>query len=873
LTSQAAEFHFTDAIIRLRWLGANRGPVVTGYDQLASKNSYFLGNQPAKWRATVPNYGKVVYRGLYPGINLVFYGCEDRLEYDWLIAPGGDPQAIRLRFEGAEGIHWQANGDVVLETRGVRMRQFAPVAYQNTKKATRHVGGGYKRMGSRDLGFELSTYDRTAPLIIDPVLTFSTFLGGSGLSGPEPRLDSPGAIAMDGTGNVYITGTTYSADFPTVAPLQGTKRGFSDVFVTKLSPNGSPVYSTYLGSSGSDSGTGIAVDGSGAVYVTGVAGSDFPTVNPIQPPPARGGLFVAKMNPSGSALVYSTFLGADELSRSAGIAVDPAGRVYITGSTSSTNFPAKDAIQPAYRGGPSDAFVAALSAPGSGLLYATYLGGSARDEARGIAVDAAGNAYVTGATDSPDFVTTPGALLPKFVGPRDVFPADAFVAVLSPAGSTLRYATYLGGPGPDQANAITLDPAGNVFAVGNSDRGFPTTGPGTLPCDQAFNSFLVKFAAADLRLLYSTCTPGGGLAVAADREGNVYTTGSLGAGLALVNPVQAIKDGGICRESGPGCSDAVLVKVSAGTPNIVYSTYLGGPGHDRGVGVAMDRLGNAYVLGSSTLDFPLVRPIPGQGGRIFLAKVDSKGVMPAPGAIGNGASFVPGLITPGGVATIFGFALADVSGVLQAERYPLPTEIAGTSVTVAGVRAPLYAVADVGGVHQINFQVPYETRSGPILVTNKWGASLPVSALFLELPGVFTVDGINGAIQHASDFALVTAANPAARGEVVVIYATGLGAVDPPVPTGSQAPLSPLSRTVVTPMVTIGGMSADVLFSGLTPGYAGLYQINVRIPEDVLAGEVDVVVSIRPAPDISPRPSRPVKLAVGPQSARVHGEP
>ncbi len=698
-------------------------------------------------------------------------------------------------------------------------------------------------------------------------------------------------MAVDSAGNVYITGTTNSSDFPTLGPLQAT-RGLSDAFVAKFSPTGSLLYSTYLGGKDSDVGRGIAVDPTGAVYVTGSTSSqDFPVVNGFQPAPVtRQDAFVAKLNPSGSALVYSTYLGAAGLDAEAtGIAVDPAGNTYVTGTVTChslgfgtcepvPDLPGKNAIQPRYGGGQSDVFIAEVNASGSALVYLTFLGGSSGEGSGAIAVDRAGNAFATGGTSSSDFPATPGAFQTSYrIGDR----GDAFFAKIAPGGAALAYATYLGGSGSDGGGGIALDSAGNVYVVGGAGGDdFPVSQPGAPDAQCRGGTFLTKFRAADSAVIYSLCPSGigAGQSVAVDSGGNVYIAGlGYASGgrdtLDPVNPVQAIKDGGVCTEPGPPCRDAALAKLSGADGRVLYATFLGGSGHDFATSVAVDGSGNAWVLGrNGSVNFPTVRPIETAGHPMFLAKVEPNGTMPAPAAIANGASFARGLLAPGEAATIFGFALTESSGVVQAEGYPLPTELVGVSVTVGGVRAPLYAVANMDGTQQINFQVPYESRAelfpGPagnyeIVVTSKGTTSLPVRALRLNVPGIFTGDGTNGVIQHASDFTLVSTSSPAARGEVVVIYATGLGAVDPPVPSGSPAPASPLSRTVLNPSVTIGGAAAEVLFSGLTPGYAGLYQVNVRIPENAPTGLVDMILAINPFAGTSTQnASRPVKMAV-----------
>jgi hypothetical protein len=422
----------------------------------------------------VPTYAKVKYAAAYPGVDLVYYGQSRQLEYDFVVAPGADPTAITLSFEGIDHIDVDAQGDLVLSTAGGSLRFQKPIVYQEEDGRWQSIAGSYVRTGPHQAGFRLAAYDLARPLVIDPVLSYATYLGGSG------RDDGLG-IAVDAAGQAYVTGFTVSADFPTVHPLQPTLNG-GDAFVAKLTADGSAlVYATYLGGSYDfEFGTGIAVDAAGAAYVTGQTGSaDFPTTpGAFQTTLAGGGdcggrpcddAFVVKLTADGSALVYATYLGGRSTDRGTGIAVDAAGHAYVTGLTTSADFPTAHPLQPTLGGGVGDAFVAKFTADGSALVYATYLGGSGYEFGTGIAVDAAGHAYVTGSTNSADFPTTPGAFQVTSGG-------DAFVAKLNATGSALVYATYLGGSCGDGGTGIAVDAAGAAYVVGiTTSADFPTT--------------------------------------------------------------------------------------------------------------------------------------------------------------------------------------------------------------------------------------------------------------------------------------------------------------------------------------------------------------------------------------------------------------
>jgi hypothetical protein len=645
----------TASVLRMKLVGANAKAEVTGAQELPGKSNYFIGNDPKKWRTNVPTYAKVSYQGVYPGVGLIYYGNQGgQLEYDFVVAPGADPAAIGLALGGglevgsgqsAVGSVAQnraqrqskiqnldskidPSGDLVVKTDGGEIRFQKPVVYQppinNGQRTTDYgqrtpVDGRYVLHASNQVGFKVGSYDRTRPLFIDPVLSYSTYLGGSGV-------DSGAGIAVDSAGNAYVTGTTGSTDFPTANPLQATNHGSGDAFVTKLNAAGSAlVYSTYLGGSGSDQGNGIAVDSSGDAYVTGQTWStDFPTVNPLQATNKESGAnwtaFVAKLNPAGSALVYSTYLGGSGYYYSAsagnsgydeafGIAADSAGNAYVTGSTRSSDFPTANPLQPTCGGcsnGFPSAFVAKLNPAGSALVYSTYLGGSGGglgDSGSGIAVDAAGNAYVTGMASSTNFPTADP--LQPTCGACPLY-ETAFVAELNPIGSALVYSTYLGGSNFDMAAGIAVDSADNAYVTGwTQSRDFPTVNPLQSSNDGNENAFVAKLNPAGSALVYSTYLGGSGMdqgsGIAADTAGNAYVTGTTSStDFPTANPLQATMD---------GPSDAFVAKLNAAGSALVYSTYLGGSGGDQGLGIAVDPAGNAYVTGATgSTDFPTVNP-------------------------------------------------------------------------------------------------------------------------------------------------------------------------------------------------------------------------------------------------------------------------
>ena len=539
------------AVLRVKLAGANPKPQLTGEDELPGKVNYFIGNDPRKWRTNIGTYAKVRYREVHPGIDLVHYGNQRQLEYDFVVAPGADPKAIRLGFEGAEKMEIDARGDLLLHTPEGDVRQHKPLIYQESDGTRTEVSGGYSLSRRNQVSFEVGKYDRGRPLIIDPTLSYSTYLGGSGS-------DVGNAIAVDSARNAYVTGATGSTDFPIASPFQAAIGGSSDAFVTKLNATGSAlVYSTYLGGSSSDYGLGIAVDSAGNAYVVGDTNStNFPTASPFQA--AIGGsydAFVTKLNATGLALVYSTYLGGNINDVAAGIAVDSAGNAYVTGYTASTNFPTASPFQAAI-GGASDAFVTKLNATGLVLLYSTYLGGSSDDVAAGIAVDSAGNAYVAGSAGSTNFPTTSSFQAASGGGVN-----DAFVTKLNATGSALAYSTYLGGNSYDSAYGIAVDSAGNAYVTGTTlSTNFPTASPIQATHGGGENdAFVTKLNATGSALVYSTYLGGNSYdsaqGIAVDSAGNAYVAGDTeSTNFLTASPFQAA--------TGGGSQDAFVTKIS-----------------------------------------------------------------------------------------------------------------------------------------------------------------------------------------------------------------------------------------------------------------------------------------------------------------------
>ncbi|MBC8030277.1 MAG: SBBP repeat-containing protein [Pyrinomonadaceae bacterium] len=620
------------AVLRMKLIGADAGAAVEGAQELAGKVNYFNGNDPAQWRTEVPTFARVRYGQVYPGIDVVYYGNQRQLEYDFVVAPGRDADAIKIEFDGADKVTVDRGGDLLLTLGKSVIRQPKPVVYQEVAGLRRAIDGGYSISADGEVGFTIGEYDAQRALIIDPVLVYSTYLGGSGN-------ESARDITVDAAGNAYICGQTNSTNFPTANAFDATFNTGNiaadrDAFVTKINAAGTAlVYSTYLGGtgnsinlSGDDLCTGIAIDSAGNAYLAGETRStDFPTANALQGT-FGGGLFegfLTKLNAAGSALVYSTYIGGNTFDSAASVVVDSSGNAYVAGRTTSTNFATVNPIQAAFAGGGSDAFIMKLNAAGSAIVYSTYLGGGGGngfDATRSIALDPANNLYIIGATLSTDFPTA-NPIQATYGGGTD---GDAFVAKINAAGSALVYSTYLGGSGSESPQDMTVDSSGNAYFTGGTDSSnFPTANAFDAILSGTSDAFVTKLNAAGSAFVYSTYLGGGagdgGNDIALDSSGNAYVAGfTASTDFPTVNPTQAANAG--------GSNDAFVAKLNAAGAALLFSTYLGGSGGDSGFAIAVDSAGNAYVAGITTsTNFPTLNPVQAAnagGDDAFLTKIN-----------------------------------------------------------------------------------------------------------------------------------------------------------------------------------------------------------------------------------------------------------
>jgi hypothetical protein len=595
--------------IRMTLVGANEQAKAVALEALPGRVNYFVGGDPEKWRAAIPTYAKTTYREVYRGIDVVYYGNQQQLEYDFVVRPGADVADIAVRFDGAEHVAIDPNGDLLLDADGGVIRNRKPHIYQDVDGRRETIAGEYVLEDSSQVGFRVARYDATRPLVIDPVLAYSTFLGGGASN--FYNTDVAKSIAVDAFGNAYVAGSTGSTDFPVTPGAPNRAVRSLDAFVAKFNPSGSGlIYATFLGGAGGDFADAIAIDPSGNAYVTGGTDSrDFPTTaGAFDGTMDRYDAFVTKLSADGSALVFSTYLGGTGFEATFGqmrIAVDREGGAYVTGETDSTDFPTTaGAFRTTFNGSPyyEDAFLTKFNAAGA-LVYSTFLGGTDFDAGIAIAVDAAGNAYIAGITGSSNFPAT----LVTLDGPRLGGTRDAFVTKVHSSGAFLVYSRLLGGSTIDQATGIAVDAAGHAYVTGQTNStDFPTTA-GALATTYrggAHDGFVVKLDVTGLTLEYSTYLGGAGdenpHGIAVDTRGNAYVIGETGS--TDFPSIRAL------QSSLSSSADVFVTKLNASGTAPLYSTYLGGSGGETGLSIAVDAQSGAYVAGSTySSTFPTTR--------------------------------------------------------------------------------------------------------------------------------------------------------------------------------------------------------------------------------------------------------------------------
>jgi Beta-propeller repeat len=610
-------------------LGSSKSSHLEALDPLPGHSSYFRGHDPAKWVTGVPNFARVRAAGVYPGIDLIYYGNQDRLEYDFVVAAGADPSVIRLRLDGIRSLRTDAGGDLVLSTAAGDIIQQKPDIYQTIDGKRQAVAGRFVIHGRRTVTFELASYDHSRSLVIDPVLVYSSFLGNG-------YQDEGNALAADAAGNLYLVGDTYSLTY-----------GDSDVMIRKISPDGSTfLYTANMGGSDNDFGTGIAVDPTGSVYVGGYSASvDFPLANAFQNGNAgNNNAIVLRLDPTGSTLIFSTYIGGSFDDRANGLALDNQGNVYLTGGAASLDFPVSTGAYQTQNRGSLNCFVVEFDSQGNGIA-STYIGGGSQDQANAIAVDSQGNSYITGQTDSDSYPQ----VNPSFQHSRHGG-NDAFVTELSGDFTHLVYSTFAGGGSDDFGYGIAVNSAGQAYVMGTTNSSdFPTTnGAYQRGYAGSGDMFILAYSANGQNLMFSTFLGSHGVedgnGIALDSANNIYVVGDTNSDQYPVtsDAVQRTRKGGF---------DIVFSVLDPTGSRLMYSSFLGGSGDDSGSAVAVDPYGNVYLTGITiSFDYPLTpgaaQTQPGGGTQdAFFAKVGfsnpynvSSSSQAAPAVAGNAVS-------------------------------------------------------------------------------------------------------------------------------------------------------------------------------------------------------------------------------------------
>jgi len=900
------------ASIRTTLSNANAAAVMEGVTQIAAKANYLVGDDAARWHRDIPSYSRVRYRSVYPGIDLVYYGQENQLEYDFVVAPGSDPRMIEFQIAGAKKVRVDAAGDLVLATSAGEIRWKKPALYQEIGGVRKTVAGAFAvRNGSR-VRFDVGAYDRTQTLVIDPILNYSSYIGGRGNEAAR-------GIAVDGSGNIYITGYTTSEDLPaTGGTVQATYGGgiashqsTGDVFLAKYTASGTLAFVTYLGGNADDVGMGIAVDTAGNSYITGYTNStNFRTTAGVVQSTfggqgrsstyhEGGDAFVVKLNPSGNSLLYSTFVGGSLDERGIAIAIDTAGNAYVTGQTISTNFPVRTpAIQGTFGGGVftdiwhgGDAFVFKLNPNATQLVYSTYLGGNSFDAGTAIAVDAAGNAYVGGTTGSTNFPVTAGAFQTKHGGTasdsiQPVFKfGDGFIAKINPAGTALVYSTFLGGSRDDGVGALAVDATGAVYVTGlSSSPDFPVTstaaqrtysGPNTASGYMLWGDGIVaKLNPAGSGLLYATYFGGSGddvgWAIAIDAAGNAYVGGQTTSTNIKVSDDALQKTYGGQGGQSQAAGDGIFLKVNPAGSAFTYVSYMGGSGDDAIGGVALDAAGAAYVTGTTvSANFPVSsnasqKAYAGRSavgliaGDAFVSKIADIAAPPPPAepdvklaAVANAASYAAGTVSPGEIVILYGTKIGPAAlakAGLTAGGF-LETTTAGTRFLFDGTPAPIVYVSSGQSAVIVPYSVAGKTTT-QVEAEYQGVKSLPFAVKVTDaVPGLFSADssGVGPGAIFNQDNSPNSPGNPAAADTIVVFFGTGEGQTTPLGVDGKIATdVFPKSSLPIS--ITIGGkpvLPEGLLYFGAVPfQVGGLFQINAKVPQGLAAGNQEVIVNI-----------------------------
>ena len=973
LRDEGAVLRLPSSELRMLLAGSRRAKQVEALDPQPGTSSYFIGNDPSKWHRGIAQSGRVRYAGVYPGIDLVFKReASNRLEYDFVVAPGANPSAIGVRFEGARSIEPDSDGGIVLQTASGEIRQPRPRIYQDSDSGRREVGGRMLLGKGNVIHFDLDAYDHSQALVIDPVIIGYIF------SSVDEEFSG---IARDGAGNVYVAGYTISPNFPSTHTLGTPGQDFYHVFINKLSPDlATTYYSTVIGGNSKDYPTGIQVDTAGNAYVVGATSStNFPTFHAAQgsfgikvttinisAPPTDA--FMLRLDPTGASLLYSTFLGGGSSDTALAVAVDATGAAYATGTTTSTPFPVTPG---AINLGPevttleshpfvwAAVWVAKLSSEGGPFDYVAVFGGAASSEGTAIAVDSAGNAYVAGSVGTgqmEDFPIVGNVVQPKRGGSLCNTCSNGFVSKINPTGTNIVFSTYFGGSVTDVINGVALDAAGNIYIAGTSDSpDLPVTagvvGPVLLSgANTSFVAALNNTASALLACSYmggSTGTSAGN-AIVVRAPGVIGMAGGVQNGpfLGLNNTINFL--GGLYVELDPLFE--TIIRTYTPYPYAVnYISLAVGPDGSVAMGGTTELLpgsnGQDSLTGRNGAVFLVAPPLtlaltgsaspsvltPGAsftytftaknigsaaatnlalGAGFFGSAVQITGVsissgscasLPSPPtsasctiaslapeanftvtvagmAVGSGSAQASvsltsadynteysvvniqvtgsgpeistgGIVIHGGTATtVSPGALVDIYGSNMAAAAAtasagstLPTKLGGVQVLVNNSATPLIYVS----ASQIIFQMPYQTPLGTnSVVVASTAASSNAAPVTVQQAAPYILEyGTNRAVVVNPDGSVNASSNGAKAGAEMVAYLIGSGPLNNPIPTGTAAPTSPLSRETLTTTATVAGSAATVQFAGMAPGFEGLMQLNFVMP-NLAPGDYPMQVTI-----------------------------
>ena len=897
----------TNSYVEMQCEGGNPAPRLESEDRRPGVSNYFTGRDRRNWQTDVPQFGKIRYRSMYPGIDLVFYGDESNLEYDFDLAPGADPSRISLAFVGARRVSLDADGGLVLDFGNAQLRNLPPRIMQSGRR----VGGHWTLLGKNRAGFVTDPFDRFQPLVIDPILTYATYLGGATVNGPSQTEPASAffSVAIDAQGNIIAGGITNVLNFPVenalFSSLPAGLAGGDYGFVTKINPSAvgkaSVLFSTYFNIGvqiGGGAVNAVAVDRNGNVYFTGHTGDNLPVQNPLpnlsalpssgcpgringqltQNGPCEHG-FITELSPTGNKLLFSSYLGGTMHDEGNALAIDSRGNIYIAGDTNSFDFPLAGNFIQSGPGGARSGFVSVISASDS-LTFSTYFSSSGQnDSVNAIAVDSSGRIFIAGTAGAPGLPST-GGFQPNYPGGSN-HPLAGFAAILNPAAQpVLLYSTYLGGSDFDsQANGVATDGKGNIFVAGSAQAtDFPVTagavrGPGGGVNPKAFATELNPSAQGTAQLTYSTILGGSyvdtALGVAVDPSGRILvagTTSSLNFQITA-NAVQPDFVGVIDPSTGFPSDMGFLAQIDptmSGAKSLIYSSYVGGTTGSGLNTLALDSTGKiAVVGGGATSGAPVLsafQPVVLGSSDAYLARFDLSQTGPMIDRVENAASLSAdpnGTMSPGMIVTIKGSGLGPTiatSGTIDPTSGKVSTSVAGVQVLIDNTPCPLLYLSAT----QINAIAPYELatkRNQTVqvqVIYNQVPGNVTYEIVNLTNPGIFSFDDGSGqgAILN-QDGTVNGASNAAARGSLIQIFATGEGQTVPPGVDGAIAnePLGSIPTPAASVSVFIGGLqvpSSSVTYAGTLPGgVAGALQINAMIPANAPTGSaIPIVLTI-----------------------------